>query len=121
MEGCGNSAHTRKFPRLIETNFRVGHQIRGLLSFPRDIPRWYASCLPVGQAGVLFRAPQTKGEWETMRKASTMCLATCLGATLWLAAASRAEALPEWARKYKTSCVTCHEAFPSLNAVGEAF
>ncbi len=30
-------------------------------------------------------------------------------------------ALPAFARKYETSCVTCHEAFPKLNAVGEAF
>jgi len=56
-----------------------------------------------------------------MRKVATTCLATCMGLTIWLASASRAEALPEWARKYKTSCVTCHEAFPSLNSVGEAF
>ena len=32
-----------------------------------------------------------------------------------------AQALPAFARKYKTSCVTCHEAFPRLNGVGEAF
>ena len=32
-----------------------------------------------------------------------------------------AEAIPAWARKYGTSCATCHEAFPRLNATGEAF
>ncbi|HLY74887.1 MAG TPA: hypothetical protein VKU80_12280, partial [Planctomycetota bacterium] len=51
----------------------------------------------------------------------TAGLAMFLGATVLLSAPRRAEALPEWARKYKTSCVTCHEAFPSLNPVGEAF
>ena len=30
-------------------------------------------------------------------------------------------AVPAFARKYETSCITCHEAFPKLNAVGEAF
>lgn len=32
-----------------------------------------------------------------------------------------AQAIPAWARKYKTSCSTCHVAFPRLTAVGEAF
>lgn len=32
-----------------------------------------------------------------------------------------AKAIPVFARKYQTSCATCHEAFPRLNAVGEAF
>ncbi len=30
-------------------------------------------------------------------------------------------AIPAFARKYKTSCATCHVAFPRLNAFGEAF
>ena len=32
-----------------------------------------------------------------------------------------ATAIPAWARKYRTSCATCHEAFPRLTATGEAF
>jgi hypothetical protein len=32
-----------------------------------------------------------------------------------------ARAIPAFARKYKTSCATCHEAFPRLSGVGEAF
>ncbi|MBW8015742.1 MAG: hypothetical protein FVQ82_06110 [Planctomycetes bacterium] len=32
-----------------------------------------------------------------------------------------AQAIPVFARKYKTSCATCHEAYPRLNGVGEAF
>lgn len=30
-------------------------------------------------------------------------------------------AMPSFARAYRTSCITCHEAFPKRNAVGEAF
>lgn len=32
-----------------------------------------------------------------------------------------AEAIPAFARKHKTSCVTCHEAFPKLNPFGDAY
>lgn len=32
-----------------------------------------------------------------------------------------AYAIPAFARKYRTSCVTCHAAIPKLNAFGEAF
>ena len=34
---------------------------------------------------------------------------------------NQAEAVPAFARKYKTSCSTCHYAFPKLNAFGKAF
>src|SRR3972149_6494809 len=34
---------------------------------------------------------------------------------------TEAHAIPVFARKYKTSCQTCHVAFPRLNAFGEAF
>lgn len=39
-------------------------------------------------------------------------------ATLW---PMPAEAIPAFARKYQTSCQTCHIAFPKLNPFGEAF
>lgn len=38
-----------------------------------------------------------------------------------LAVASTAYAVPAFARKYQTSCQTCHIVFPKLNAFGEAF
>jgi len=38
-----------------------------------------------------------------------------------LATASTARAVPAFARKYQTSCQTCHIVFPKLNAFGEAF
>lgn len=34
---------------------------------------------------------------------------------------NEAEAIPAFARKYETSCATCHAAFPKLNAFGQAF
>jgi hypothetical protein len=33
----------------------------------------------------------------------------------------RAQAIPAFARKYQTSCTTCHSDFPELNDFGEAF
>ena len=30
-------------------------------------------------------------------------------------------AIPAWSRKYRTSCSTCHAAFPKLNYFGKAF
>ena len=38
-----------------------------------------------------------------------------------LGSASPALAMPTFARKYQTSCQTCHIVFPKLNAFGEAF
>jgi hypothetical protein len=38
-----------------------------------------------------------------------------------LGSAATADALPVFARKYQTSCQTCHSMFPKLNAFGEAF
>jgi len=38
-----------------------------------------------------------------------------------LATASHAWAVPAFARKYKTSCVTCHTIYPKLNPFGEQF
>ncbi len=33
----------------------------------------------------------------------------------------RAQAIPTFARKYATSCITCHTVYPKLNDTGEAF
>jgi hypothetical protein len=46
-------------------------------------------------------------------------LSVCVaGEFLW---DREAHAIPAFARKYQTSCATCHEAYPRLNGVGEAF
>lgn len=42
-------------------------------------------------------------------------------AALVLIAAAPAAATPSFARRYATSCVTCHTGFPNLNAYGRAF
>ena len=38
-----------------------------------------------------------------------------------LAVPLRASAIPAFARKYETSCLTCHTVYPRLNPFGEAF
>ena len=40
---------------------------------------------------------------------------------IMLMLASEGRTVPYFSRKYSTSCVTCHEAFPKRNAVGEGF
>jgi len=47
--------------------------------------------------------------------------ASLLIACTILGAASTAEAIPAFARRYGTSCQTCHIAFPKLTPFGEAF
>src|SRR5579871_2555349 len=44
-----------------------------------------------------------------------------VAALVVIAAASRAEAIPAFARKYGTSCQTCHTIYPKLTPFGEAF
>src|SRR5450631_2099810 len=40
---------------------------------------------------------------------------------LFLGLAAPASAFPIFARKYQTSCTTCHSVYPKLNPFGEAF
>ncbi len=47
--------------------------------------------------------------------------AAALAAACSLIAASNAYAIPAFARKYETSCLTCHTVYPKLNPFGEAF
>lgn len=44
-----------------------------------------------------------------------------LVSTIFLLFSVPAMAIPAFARKYETSCQTCHVGFPKLNAFGEAF
>ena len=50
-------------------------------------------------------------------------LLLAFGITVWISLASspRASAIPAFARKYQTSCTTCHNNYPELNDFGEAF
>lgn len=56
------------------------------------------------------------------RKHLSRCLFLMLATSLVLVAtAQQVQAIPAFARKYETSCQTCHVAFPKLNSFGEAF
>jgi hypothetical protein len=62
------------------------------------------------------------GAIMTLRRKAFRFLACAMLVLLALAAtASTALAVPAFARKYQTSCQTCHIVFPKLNAFGEAF
>jgi hypothetical protein len=50
----------------------------------------------------------------------TKIIATLVFASV-LGTVGRADAVPAFARKYKTSCTTCHTIYPKLNPFGEQF
>lgn len=47
--------------------------------------------------------------------------AACLASVVLLLMPDRADAIPAFARRYQTSCTTCHVLIPKLNAFGIAF
>lgn len=49
------------------------------------------------------------------------CAAVWLVSVVVMAKETPVKAIPAFARKYQTSCQTCHIIFPKLNAFGEAF
>ncbi|MBN2123234.1 MAG: hypothetical protein JW821_02985 [Deltaproteobacteria bacterium] len=55
-----------------------------------------------------------------MKTARSAFLMTSLALAL-VFLAGEARALPAFARKYQTSCLTCHDVFPKRNITGEAF
>jgi hypothetical protein len=56
-----------------------------------------------------------------MKKSLTIASLVSLCALPSLIPTQDASAIPAFARKYGTSCYTCHSGFPSRNAFGEAF
>ncbi len=57
-----------------------------------------------------------------VRSLATLIIPASAGFLLELVAtAPRAYSIPAFARKYQTSCSTCHNNFPELNDFGEAF
>ncbi len=48
-------------------------------------------------------------------------VAAAVGMFAFFAATRDARAVPSFARKYQTSCLTCHTVYPVLNPFGEAF
>src|SRR5579859_157922 len=55
------------------------------------------------------------------RSSFRVCAGVFLVCATLAATESPAYAVPAFARKYQTSCATCHIVFPKLNAFGEAF
>lgn len=55
---------------------------------------------------------------DVVRTAGSVSL---LFMTVFIASPEVASAIPAFARKYETSCQTCHIAYPKLNSFGEAF
>ncbi len=64
--------------------------------------------------------PATSGAAAPGRGLRVAATALVLAAIV-IGAPSRADAVPSFARKYQTSCQTCHVAFPKLTPFGEAF
>lgn len=56
-----------------------------------------------------------------MKKLFPLWLTVAAVMVLTATFAREASAIPAFARKYQTSCATCHSMFPKLNAFGEAF
>ncbi|HEY6872695.1 MAG TPA: hypothetical protein VI298_08225 [Geobacteraceae bacterium] len=54
-------------------------------------------------------------------KSRIACLAAILGVALVLSPTEKAQAIPAFARLYKTECNTCHTIFPDRNPFGDAF
>jgi hypothetical protein len=57
----------------------------------------------------------------SLRRELRIIVAACVGMVLYFALARNASAIPSFARKYQTSCQTCHTIYPVLNPFGEAF
>jgi hypothetical protein len=55
------------------------------------------------------------------RKPILALVAALAAFTVFFAFTREAGAVPSFARKYKTSCLTCHTVYPMLNSFGEAF
>jgi hypothetical protein len=55
------------------------------------------------------------------RRGGPLLLAVAFGFVVFFVALRDARAVPSFARKYQTSCQTCHTVYPVLNPFGEAF
>lgn len=58
---------------------------------------------------------------DSMKKSILLMLATAIATFFAMVFAQEASAIPPFARKYRTSCLTCHVMPPKLNAFGEAY
>ncbi len=62
-----------------------------------------------------------RGETPYSRRALAHAMIAVMGLALVFVTVAPVHALPVFARKYHTSCQTCHTVFPKLNPFGEAF
>lgn len=56
-----------------------------------------------------------------MKKAWKFCLFSILGFLIFSFLVQTSQGVPAFARKYETSCQTCHIVYPKLNAFGRVF
>jgi len=54
-------------------------------------------------------------------RAAPLLVAAVIGIAMYFVGLREAGAVPSFARKYQTSCQTCHTVYPVLNPFGEAF
>lgn len=59
--------------------------------------------------------------FSVRRRSRASCAGLCLAGLVVFLMVGRAEAVPAFARRYRTTCQTCHVAFPVLTPFGEAF
>jgi hypothetical protein len=92
-------------------------------SFARGGPVVTQSFAPVGGTGVVtvFQGADVMADLlgSGRRVGLRLVALTVLGVFAW--GLPTASAIPAFARKYRTSCQTCHTVFPKLNAFGVAF
>jgi hypothetical protein len=62
-----------------------------------------------------------RGEGSTAVKIARTWVGRLALALVATALGTPARAIPAFARRYETSCLTCHTVYPKLNAFGEAF
>jgi hypothetical protein len=70
---------------------------------------------------VLLISERRKNQMNRKQQTILFVVVATLLAFLFVILNQEARAIPSFARKYETSCQTCHVAFPKLNAFGEAF
>jgi hypothetical protein len=81
----------------------------------------YAATLSGAKVVRSFTSPREKGVVVTKQRFTTRLLSAVFIASFAVLTARPASAIPAFARKYQTSCQTCHVGFPKLNPFGEAF
>jgi hypothetical protein len=118
-----NSGNTRRAVLRAPTIWRSGYVDR-CTTVSMNTPKQRADALPFQDGRALTGSqPAASGTRSAhMLKGHRTPILSALTALLFvLLNVPSASAIPAFARKYQTSCQTCHIGFPKLNAFGEAF